>query len=226
MAEEYVRQHPYTKLGEDAVEAVGKLSMALDNAYDIQSKEGAFLAGLREQLRNALEDTKNLRERYAELQAKSNYGLVPKYMAERNEALLRAEEAEKGKEGWQKRAEQAELQLAACGVAATGWAKGKDCKQGDYGWSASFADTLALRKRFEQLEVDRNDWKNASDSWRYKCESAEAKVRLLTPKPAGLYIQQDKVYKSYPEPAECGLTVAEQVEGLRSKVAELERKLG
>lgn len=219
MSKEYVRQHPYTKLGEDAVKAVGDLSMALDSALEA-NQERCNTAHKALQARDeSLADAKNLRERYAELQVKVNGSLATKAVNERNEALLRAEEAEKGKEGWQKRAEQAELQLAACGVAATGWAKGKDCKQGDYGWSASFADVLDLRDRFEKMDIERE--RAAKQDKVYKAHPEPAtEMPLPTSGTARV------VWKDNPETAECRLTVAEQVEGLRSKVAELERKLG
>lgn len=54
---------------------------------------------------------------------------------------------------WKERAELAEVQLAGCGVAALGYAKpgveGGDCKQGDWGWSASFGDVKKLREDYE-----------------------------------------------------------------------------
>ena len=69
MTEEYVRQHPYTKLGEDAVKAVGDLSMALDNSYDVENSDKERYRKLEERLRESLADANNLRDRYAELQA-------------------------------------------------------------------------------------------------------------------------------------------------------------
>lgn len=53
------------------------------------------------------------------------------------------------------RAEQAEVQLAGCSVAATGGATGKnDCGQGDYGWSPAFDDVKKLRARADALAKD------------------------------------------------------------------------
>lgn len=50
------------------------------------------------------------------------------------------------------RREKAEVQLAGCGVAADGWAKGdNDCSQGDYGWSPAFESTKAIRAQFDAL---------------------------------------------------------------------------
>lgn len=50
------------------------------------------------------------------------------------------------------RAEQAELQLAGCSVAALGWNE-SPAKPGDYGYSASYGDVLKLRRDFEELTV-------------------------------------------------------------------------
>ena len=48
--------------------------------------------------------------------------------------------------------EQLQVQLAGCGVAALGYATGKNsCNEGDYGWSASFDDVMRLRKKYEYL---------------------------------------------------------------------------
>lgn len=45
--------------------------------------------------------------------------------------------------------EQLRVQLAGCGVAALGYAKGKnDCKKGDYGWSQSFEDVKNLWNKY------------------------------------------------------------------------------
>ena len=48
--------------------------------------------------------------------------------------------------------EQLRVQLAGCGVAAFGYAKGKnDCKKGDYGWSQSFEDVKTLWDKYLDL---------------------------------------------------------------------------
>jgi hypothetical protein len=46
--------------------------------------------------------------------------------------------------------ERLEVQLAGCGVAAMGWSSTDPAKPGDYGWSASYGDVLALRKRHDE----------------------------------------------------------------------------
>jgi hypothetical protein len=189
---------------------------------------------------DALEDAKNLRERYAELQTSLHTRLVctlPSYEAEHAEernANLRAK-----LDVARSLTEQLEVQLAGCSVAALGGTK-EPAERFSYAW-------------LQPCEMDRNDWKENSDSWRHKYE-AWLSTPTAAPR-AGLYI-------SYPEPdtetrvdlgpaqgipgymkepvqvwkdnpkttvlaeqtAECGLTVAEQVEGLRNKVLELERK--
>lgn len=48
------------------------------------------------------------------------------------------------------RAGQAEVQLAGCGCAALGWST-SPAKQGDWGWSPAYDDTLLLRRAFEKL---------------------------------------------------------------------------
>ena len=50
-----------------------------------------------------------------------------------------------------KELDQANVQLAGCGVAALGWSKDDPAKPGDYGYSASYGNVLALRKKFELL---------------------------------------------------------------------------
>ena len=56
------------------------------------------------------------------------------------------------------RAERAEVQLAGCGAAALGWAKGEQAaKQGDYGWSASYQDVVNLREQVERLKAPVSD---------------------------------------------------------------------
>jgi len=51
-----------------------------------------------------------------------------------------------------KRIEQLEVQLAGCGVAALGRARGKNLVvQGDYAWSGSYEDVAQLRMRYEKF---------------------------------------------------------------------------
>lgn len=54
---------------------------------------------------------------------------------------------------WKERAEQAETQLAACGVAALGWNQ-EPAKPGDWGWSTSYRDVLNLRHEYEQVRLE------------------------------------------------------------------------
>jgi len=69
MTEEYVRQHPRTRLGEEAIKAVDLLSKALDNAMEANQERCSTAHKALQARDEALEDAKNLRERYAELQA-------------------------------------------------------------------------------------------------------------------------------------------------------------
>ncbi len=48
--------------------------------------------------------------------------------------------------------ERLRVQLAGCSVAALGGTK-DPAKQGDYGWSASYQDTLDLRLKYEKAEA-------------------------------------------------------------------------
>lgn len=52
---------------------------------------------------------------------------------------------------WEKEAEQLQVQLAGCGVAALG---GTDnpARKSDYGWSQSYQDVLDLRLKYDQLK--------------------------------------------------------------------------
>lgn len=56
------------------------------------------------------------------------------------------------KEKLRKQVEQLEVQLAACSVAATGWAKGSEqIDPTHYGYSVAFQDVLDLRAKYEGL---------------------------------------------------------------------------
>lgn len=78
----------------------------------------------------------NIRQRDASFIAQART-LLPQYIAEveRLQASL----------------EQTRVQLAGCGCAALGY--GGDCKQGDYGWSASFGDVVRMRERLRLAEA-------------------------------------------------------------------------
>lgn len=103
----------------------------------------------------------------------------------------RATHAEKGRDAATKRAETAEasleqrdVQLAACGVAAQGWATGEnDCSAGDYGWSASFGDVKALRRKQDaaaaKLAIARAAGRRLANYWRVQCQGEEGVTELL-----------------------------------------------
>lgn len=57
----------------------------------------------------------------------------------------------------QSRAEQLEVQLAGCDVAAIGWSQKSPAKRGDYGWSQSYQSVLELRQRFDKAESELAD---------------------------------------------------------------------
>ena len=54
--------------------------------------------------------------------------------------------------------EQLRVQLAGCGVAAQGWAKGEnDCEEGGYGWSPAFEEVKKLRAKYE-AQLKHAEW--------------------------------------------------------------------
>jgi hypothetical protein len=53
------------------------------------------------------------------------------------------------------RIQQLEVQLAGCGVAATGWASGEQqAIEGEYGWSKSYAAVVELRAKWYTLKIE------------------------------------------------------------------------
>lgn len=55
-------------------------------------------------------------------------------------------------------AEQLQVQLAGCSVAALGWAKDEqEAKPGDYGYSQSYQDVVDLRKKYEEKLAENPD---------------------------------------------------------------------
>ena len=57
-----------------------------------------------------------------------------------------------------KQEEQLQMQLTGCSVAALGGTK-NPAKEGDYGWSASYADVLNLRRKYDALRIKITDKK-------------------------------------------------------------------
>jgi hypothetical protein len=78
--------------------------------------------------------------------------------------------------------EQLRVQLAGCSSAAFGY--GGDCKQGDYGWSASFGDVMKLRERAEAAEAKLAEteasYNGAILRWQTACERViELEAKLI-----------------------------------------------
>ena len=74
--------------------------------------------------------------------------------------------------------ERLQVQLAGCGVAAGGWAKGEnDCKPGDYGHSASFDAVKQLRAEVERLRQAEREGSDVRECLRKQLEKAGARVR-------------------------------------------------
>jgi cell division protein FtsB len=66
-------------------------------------------------------------------------------------------------ETMEKQIEQLRVQLAGCGVAALGGAKGEnDCKIGGYGYSASFQDVKDLYAKYENLLAENAELRRAN----------------------------------------------------------------
>ena len=73
--------------------------------------------------------------------------------------------------------EQLRVQLAGCGVAALGYAKGKnDCKKGGYGWSQSFEDVKTLWAKYSAVlkQVDLAD--DTIDKLTARCKGYEVRL--------------------------------------------------
>lgn len=59
---------------------------------------------------------------------------------------------------YRKTAEQLEVQLAGCSVAASGWStKSEGCVPGKYGYSIAYQDVLDLREKYEALLKDKSE---------------------------------------------------------------------
>ncbi len=79
--------------------------------------------------------------------------------------------------------ERSRVQLAGCGVAANDGSKEQETKVGDYGWSASYADVLALRRKHEAAEAREQAAHERADAAAAlatgQCERADALERAL-----------------------------------------------
>ena len=127
---------------EEARKALGSELFTLSQY--LKDKEMATLHGERfrkmiEALTLALSDM----DKVERLEAEAKMGNIPFKEA----VVLKADNAKLRNEVGQLR-----VQLAACGVAALGYAKDKnDCKKGGYGWSASFQDVKDLWEKYAKL---------------------------------------------------------------------------
>jgi hypothetical protein len=116
----------------------------------------SVLSGFRQLLDRTIKAEKNERRSANRLQ--KHYELVSEVYASTGGKLAgNTSELLRALRDWIKisrnnndRAERLLVQLAGCGVAATGW-NNDPAKQGDYGWSPAYQDVLDLRRKYERL---------------------------------------------------------------------------